>query len=156
MLEAHEVADGGAPTDRLALTWESRRRSRQKVTTERGREVGLFLPRGTVLLEGSLLRAGDGTIIEVVAAPEDVSTIATSDAVLLARVAYHLGNRHVRTQVGPGFIRYRHDRAIDELSLACGLNPDCRDFARDEPDFDPLRKDVRFRQLLRPEARGEG
>lgn len=120
MLEAHEVADGGAPTDRLALTWESRRRSRQKAITERGREVGLFLPRGTVLLPGSLLRASDGTIIEVVAAPEDVSTIATSDAVLLARVAYHLGNRHVRTQVGPGFIRYRHDRAIDELVRKLG------------------------------------
>jgi tetratricopeptide (TPR) repeat protein len=42
------------------------------------------------------------------------------------------------------------DRAIDELSLACGLNPDCRTFALDEPDFDSLRSDERFRQLLRP------
>lgn len=42
------------------------------------------------------------------------------------------------------------DRAIDELSLACGLNPECRQFARDEPDFDSLRTDERFRQLLRP------
>jgi thioredoxin-like negative regulator of GroEL len=42
------------------------------------------------------------------------------------------------------------DRAIDELSVACGLNPDCRTFAIDEPDFDVLRTDERFRQLLRP------
>ena len=42
-----------------------------------------------------------------------------------------------------------HDRAVDALSLAVGLNPDCRDFARDEPDFDRLRTDPRFRQLLR-------
>ena len=41
------------------------------------------------------------------------------------------------------------ERAIDALSLACGLNPECRDFARDEQDFDSLRKDDRFRQLLR-------
>ncbi len=61
------------------------------------------------------MRTTDGRIIEVEAAPEDVSTIASPDSVLLARVAYHLGNRHVRTQVGPGFIRYRHDRATDEL-----------------------------------------
>ena len=53
-------------------------------------------------------------------APEDVSTITSADPVLLARVAYHLGNRHVRTQVGPGFIRYRHDRAIDKIVRTLG------------------------------------
>jgi len=42
------------------------------------------------------------------------------------------------------------DDAIDALSIACGLNPSCRDEARDEPDFDSLRTDDRFRQLLRP------
>ncbi|MFK7739899.1 MAG: tetratricopeptide repeat protein [Planctomycetota bacterium] len=45
-----------------------------------------------------------------------------------------------------------HDRAIDELSIACGLSPDCRTFALDEPDFDGLRTDERFRVLLRPGA----
>jgi tetratricopeptide (TPR) repeat protein len=42
------------------------------------------------------------------------------------------------------------DAAIDELSMACGLNPDCRTLAIDEPDFDSLRTDERFRLLLRP------
>ena len=134
MLEAHEVADSGTPTDRLALTCDARRRSRQKATTERGRDIGLFLPRGTVLLPGSLLLADDGTLIEVVAAPEDVSTISAPDPVLLARVAYHLGNRHVRTQVGPGFIRYRHDRAIDELVRKLGA-----DVVLEEVPFEPER-----------------
>ena len=40
-------------------------------------------------------------------------------------------------------------RAIDELTLACGLDEACRDFARDEPDFDTLRKEPSFRALLR-------
>ena len=44
----------------------------------------------------------------------------------------------------------QRDRAIDSLSLACGLEPKHRDHARDEPDFDSLRTDERFRQLLRP------
>jgi urease accessory protein len=120
MLEAHEVAEAGAPSDRLALTWELRRKSRLRAITQGGQEIGLFLPRGTVLLDGSLLRTSDDRIIEIEAAPEDVSTVSSSDAVLLARVAYHLGNRHVRTQVGHGFIRYRHDRAIDELVRRLG------------------------------------
>lgn len=120
LLEAHEVVTDGQPGDRLALTWEQRRKSRLRARTANGTEVGLFLPRGTVLVVGSLLRASDGTVIRVVAAPEDVSTVASPDAMLLARLAYHLGNRHVRTQVGPGFIRYRHDRAVDELVRTLG------------------------------------
>ena len=120
MLEAHEVVTTGTASERMALTWEQRRKSRLRAVTTTGTPVGLFLPRGTVLLDGSLVRASDGRIIEIAAAAEDVSTIATPDAVLLARVAYHLGNRHVRTQVGPGFIRYRHDRATDELVRLLG------------------------------------
>lgn len=42
------------------------------------------------------------------------------------------------------------DQSIDELSIACGISPECRAFAIDEPDFDGLRTDERFRQLLRP------
>ena len=42
------------------------------------------------------------------------------------------------------------DAAIDALSLACGLNPDHRTFALDEPDLDALRTDERFRRLIRP------
>lgn len=120
MLEARELTTTGEASDRLALTWDLRRKSRLKATTASGQEIGLFLPRGTVLFEGDLLITADDRIVEIEAAPEDVSTVWSPDAVLLARVAYHLGNRHVRTQVGPGFIRYRHDRATDELVRKLG------------------------------------
>jgi len=43
------------------------------------------------------------------------------------------------------------DRAIAELSLACGLDDQNRDFLRDDADLDPLRTDERFRALLREE-----
>ncbi len=125
MLEVHEMATAGEPTDRLALTWESRRKSRLRAVTAN---------RGTVLFDGDLVRSSDGTIIRIEAAPEDVSTVSSPDAVLLARVAYHLGNRHVRTQVGPGFIRYRHDRAVDELVRQLGA-----DVVVEEAPFEPER-----------------
>jgi urease accessory protein len=134
MVEVHEIATEGEPTDRLALTWEARRKSRLRAVTVGGLEVGLFLPRGTALFDGDLVRASDGTLIRVEAAREDVSTVSSPDAVLLARVAYHLGNRHVRTQVGPGYIRYRHDRAIDELVRKLGAT-----ITDEELPFEPER-----------------
>jgi urease accessory protein len=54
------------------------------------------------------------------AAPEWVSTLHAPDARLLARVAYHLGNRHVALQIGEGWLRYSHDHVLDEMARGLG------------------------------------
>ena len=43
----------------------------------------------------------------------------------------------------------QRERAIDEVTIACGMQAEFRDHARDEPDLDSLRTDARFRQLMR-------
>ncbi|MCR9244933.1 MAG: hypothetical protein NXI31_07865 [bacterium] len=42
----------------------------------------------------------------------------------------------------------QRDRAIDEVTLACGLTEELREHAREEPDLDGLRNDSRFRDLM--------
>jgi urease accessory protein len=105
----------------LTLPFEQRCRSRLRARLDDGREAALFLPRGEVLRGGDLLAADDGTAIRVVAAPEAVSTARCEDPLLLARAAYHLGNRHVALQVGPGWLRYLHDHVLDDMVRALGL-----------------------------------
>lgn len=106
----------------LTLSFEDRRRSRLLVRLGDGREAALRLPRGTVLRDGDCLRGeAAGPIVKVRAAPETLSVARTTDAHLLTRAAYHLGNRHVPLQVGTGSLAYQHDHVLDDLARALGL-----------------------------------
>lgn len=120
-----EVVERGAPTGRLALPFEKRRRARQRASLASGEAVALVLPRGRALRDGDLLRAaGTGRVVEVAAAPEAVSTVRTGDGTALVRAAYHLGNRHVPVQVGAGWLRYLADRVLDDMVRGLGLEPE--------------------------------
>ncbi|HEB93303.1 MAG TPA: urease accessory protein UreE [Gammaproteobacteria bacterium] len=106
---------------RLTLPIEQRVRSRLRTRLDDGRDVGLFLPRGTLLRGGDRLGNGDGLIIELIAAAETVSTLHSDDPTLLARAAYHLGNRHIPLQVEKGWLRYQHDHVLDDMVRQMGL-----------------------------------
>ncbi len=75
-----------------------------------------------MLRNGDLLESSTGELVSVVAAAEAVSTATSDDAVLLARAAYHLGNRHVHLQVGNGWLRYLHDHVLDHMVESLGLS----------------------------------
>jgi urease accessory protein len=104
----------------LLLPFELRSRSRFRARLVSGEEVGVQLTRGQILRGGDRLLAEDGRVVEVRAAPESVSTVRASDARLLARTAYHLGNRHVALQVGDGWLRYGHDHVLDDMVRGLG------------------------------------
>ncbi|MEZ9885715.1 urease accessory protein UreE [Vibrio splendidus] len=109
-----------APDGYLSLPIDSRIKSRLKVMLDDGRNAGLFLPRGHILRGGEQLSSECGLVVEVKAAPEIVSTVYCEDLLLLTRVAYHLGNRHVQLQVEAGWVRYQHDHVLDEMVEGLG------------------------------------
>ncbi len=101
----------------LRLPFESRQKSRLKTKLVSGEDVGLVLPRGEILRGGDLVTASDGRVIEVVAEQEKVLHIETKE---LAKIAYHLGNRHVPVQVGENFLRIVEDHVLEEMVKKLG------------------------------------
>lgn len=101
----------------LKLPFEQRQKSRLKTELVSGEEVALVLPRGEILRGGDLVTASDGRVIEVVAEPERLLHIESQS---LAKLAYHLGNRHVPVQVGEGFLRIAADHVLEEMVKKLG------------------------------------
>lgn len=114
---------------RLVLPFEERQRSRLRARLESGEEVALVVPRGKVLRSGDVVRTAGGREIEIVSAPEKLLHI---EADSLARVAYHLGNRHVAVQVGDGFLRIAEDHVLEEMVKQLGAR-----VSRIEAPFEP-------------------
>jgi urease accessory protein len=119
--------------DLMVLSWDQRERCRQRARLASGEEVALFLTRGTVLRDGDLLQGEGGRVVRVVAAPEPTYLVRCIDAAMLARCAYHLGNRHTQAQVGPGWIRIRVDPVLKEMVLGLGAQVD-EELAKFEPE----------------------
>ena len=107
--------------NKLSLPFDKRQKSRQRAVTLTGEVVFIQLPRGTVMRDGQFLASEQGQILEVTAAPEPVSTVSTQSAEQLARIAYHLGNRHVALQVGDNWVRYLQDPVLDKMVAGLGL-----------------------------------
>jgi urease accessory protein len=109
-------------TEELRLPFEARCKSRLRTRLVGGEECDLFLERGTVMRHGDRLLARDGRVIAVVAADEDLLEARSGDPLLLARAAYHLGNRHVALAIAPGAIRFGRDHVLGDMVRGLGLD----------------------------------
>ncbi len=112
-------------TDTVALTYDSRKRSRLRVKLASGAEAGIFLERGEHLQGGDRLISEDGSaVVEVVAAPEKLIEVVADSPLLFARAAYHLGNRHVPVQIipepGGGRLLFQTDHVLAEMVRGLG------------------------------------
>ena len=109
----------------VELDWDVRQKSRFAATDSAGRELGIFLPRGTLVRGGDVLVAEDGSLIRVIAAPQAVLRI-TPCAVHgspfdLTRAAYHLGNRHVPIELTPEHLQIEPDHVLADMLRAMHL-----------------------------------
>jgi urease accessory protein len=88
-----------------------------RAKADNGELLSLILPRGKVVHDGARVKTLDGREVEIVAAHEKLLHIESAE---LARVAYHLGNRHVPLQVGQGFLRIAEDHVLEEMLRKLG------------------------------------
>jgi urease accessory protein len=109
-----------APADTVVLDFDDRHRRRMAMTGTRGLEFLLDLEQATALRSGDALLLEDGRLIEVVAAAEPLLEIRGSDPHHLIRVAWHLGNRHLPTQIMPKALRIRRDHVIEAMVKGLG------------------------------------
>lgn len=116
-------------TDKVALAYDERKRSRLKIMLASGSEAGIFLERGDHLHDGDRLAAENGAaVVEIRAAPEKLIEAVADSPLLFARAAYHLGNRHVPVQILPnengGTLRFQTDHVLADMvrGLGCAVS----------------------------------
>ena len=111
----------GAAQGSLTLGFLDRNRRRIRLATDSGEAVLLDLPQAAALAEGDGLAFENGGWLAVHAAPEDVLEIEASDACHLARLAWHLGNRHLPVEVvSGGLLRIAYDHVIEAMLEVLG------------------------------------
>ena len=109
-----------APADTVVLDFDDRHRRRMAMTGTRGLAFLLDLESAVTLRGGDALVLDDGRLIEVVAAPEPLAEIRCKDPQRLVRVAWHLGNRHLPTQIMSNALRIRRDHVIEAMVRGLG------------------------------------
>jgi urease accessory protein len=125
MIRALDVRSPGSwneadAIDSVVLDSDGRHRRRIVLTGERGTAFLLDLPRATVLHDGDGIVLEDGAIVRVVGRPEPLVEIAAGSAHALARLAWHLGNRHTEVQIVGDRLRIRRDHVLEEMLVQLG------------------------------------
>ncbi|CCD86800.1 Urease accessory protein UreE [Bradyrhizobium sp. ORS 285] len=109
-----------AAADSVLLDFDDRHRRRMAMTGTRGLEFLLDLEHATALRGGDALVLEDGRLVEVVAAAEPLLEIRAADPQHLVRLAWHLGNRHLPTQLMAKSLRIRRDHVIEAMVKGLG------------------------------------
>jgi urease accessory protein len=111
----------------ITLDFDARHRRRVKLVTDGGEEVLLDLPKAVAMADGDGLRLGDGRWLRVRAALEAVVEVRHGDPHQFARLAWHLGNRHLPTEIRADALVIRPDHVIEDMLTHFGAKLTKRD-----------------------------
>ena len=106
--------------DSVTLDFDDRYRRRIALQSDQGLTFLLDLPSAQPIRDGEGLRLEDGRAIRVLASPEKLVAISASDPQTLARLAWHLGNRHLPAQFHGDRILIRDDHVIIDMLKGLG------------------------------------
>lgn len=137
MIRAISVASAGTwpaaeARDCIVLNFDERFRRRKVFIAEGGLEFLLDLPEAVPLRAGDGLALEGGGYVRVCAAAENLVEVRCRSAEALARLAWHLGNRHLPVAIKGDRLLIRDDHVI--VDMLKGLGAEVR--AVREP-FDP-------------------
>lgn len=109
-----------SPADTVLLDFDARHRRRVVMTAKGGLSFLLDLPQAVALGHGAGLLLEDGRIVAVEAAPEALVEVTAQNPAHLVRIAWHLGNRHLPTQLLGDRLRIRRDHVIEPMLEGLG------------------------------------
>jgi urease accessory protein len=112
--------DPAQAADRVLLDCDGRRRRRAVLTGEGGLRVLLDLAASPALRDGDALALEDGRLVAVAAAPERLVEALANERCTLARIAWHVGNRHVPVEIRADRLRFRFDPVLADMVRALG------------------------------------
>ena len=106
----------------LTLDFDARHRRRFRLVGDQGEDVLLDLPNAVAMADGDGLQLEDGRWLKVQAAAEPVVEVRHKDPNQLVRLAWHLGNRHLPTEIRSEVLYIRPDHVIEEMLLGFGAD----------------------------------
>ena len=120
VLPAAQRQDGRV-ADTLILPFALRQVQQGFIFGANGTCIELDFAEPSRLRTDDALVLEDGSLVEVVAEAEPLIEAKVSDAASLARLAWHLGSRHVPVQVLERRLRMRRDPAIETFLESLGI-----------------------------------
>lgn len=106
--------------DVVTLDHDGRQRRRIALACEGGLELLLDLERPANLQDGDALKLEDGRLVLVRAAPERLHEITAETPLRLARIAWHIGNRHTPAEIRDEAIWIEPDHVLAEMVRGLG------------------------------------
>jgi urease accessory protein len=113
-------SDSARHIDSVMLAPDQRRLQSAHLTGVNGTLIGLMLPEPVMLRMGDAFELDDGSFVDIVIEPEPLIEVRGNDLTHLARLAWHLGDRHVPVQVLTNRLRLRRDDALEAMLAALG------------------------------------